>query len=469
MAGFVLERAMRVLQVNLKDDQGGAAQIAWNLHRAYRARGLDARMAVGRKFSGDEHVFEIPHEKYKPALTRWLLNSGRKLEALSSQVRKIGLGRFGGVLLMLAESSRRWDVVRGREAFYAPGTAHLLETHAAPDILHLHNLHKDWLNDRRDYFDLRALPGLSSRVPVVMTLHDAWLLSGHCAHSMDCERWQSGCGHCPDLGIYPSIQRDATAYNWQRKLDIYRQSFLNVITPSRWLMDKVESSILSEGVKSSRVIPNGVDLSIFHPGPKDRISLGFPVDANILLFSADGIRQNKMKDFQTLSLAIAQVAERLPRVLFVALGETGPVEQIGRAEVRFVPYKKDPGLVARYYRAADIYIHAARADTFPNSVIEALACGTPVVATHVGGIPEQIKEGETGFLTPPGDPQAMALRIEQLLTDLELRRRVGRSAAQDASNRFDLNHQVDQYLGWYQEILGEQKNRQQNPFGQVKC
>ncbi len=351
------------------------------------------------------------------------------------------------------------EVYRGREDFYAPGTWHLLELFPEPvDILHLHNLHKSWLNDQGEYFDLRALPWLSQRLPVVMTLHDAWLISGHCAHSFECERWKSGCGLCPDLTIYPAIRKDGTAYNWVRKRDIYRQSRLNVVAPSHWLLEKVKQSSLSAGMLRACVIPNGVDLTVFHPGSGERIALGLPLDANILVFSADGIRKNQMKDFQTLRLAIAQVAERLPKTLFVALGEAGPTEQVGRAEVRFVPYQTEPEMVARYYRAADAYIHAARADTFPNSVIEALACGTPVVATHVGGIPEQIREGETGFLTPAGDPQALATKIEQLLNNLEDRRQMGNAAAQDAQRRFDVNRQADAYLAWYREILEENRH-----------
>ena len=94
-------------------------------------------------------------------------------------------------------------------------------------------------------------------------------------------------------------------------------------------------------------------------------------------------------------------------MLCIALGETAPSEQIGDIEIRFVPYQKDPEQVARYHQAADIYIHPARADTFPTTIIEALACGTPVVATAVGGIPEQIVEGKTGFLVPVGDAGAM--------------------------------------------------------------
>ena len=148
-----------------------------------------------------------------------------------------------------------------------------------------------------------------------------------------------------------------------------------------------------------------------------------------------------------------------------ATGEDAPVERIGRAEVRFVPFQRDPKMVARYYQAADVYIHAAKVDTFPNSVLEALACGTPVVATAVGGIVEQVKglritelgiydaDEATGVLVSLGSAEAMAEALVTLLTDEELHRRLRKNAAQDASRRFDLNREAEDYLMWYQEIV----------------
>src|SRR5262249_54733173 len=113
----------------------------------------------------------------------------------------------------------------------------------------------------------------------------------------------------------------------------------------------------------------------------------------ILLFAANGIRQNHWKDYQTMRAAVALVAERLQgqEVLFIALGEDAPAERLGQDEVQFVHYKKDLDTLARYYQAADVYVHAARAEVWGLTITEALACGTPVVATAVGGIVEQIK------------------------------------------------------------------------------
>jgi glycosyltransferase involved in cell wall biosynthesis len=178
----------------------------------------------------------------------------------------------------------------------------------------------------------------------VLTLHDAWLLAGHCAHSFNCERWKTGCGNCQDLSIYPGIRLDATAYNWRRKAEIYRKSRLHVVTPCRWLMDKVEQSMQKLGIVASKVIPNGVDLKVFHPADqaKTREELRLPHGAKILLFAANGIRTNIWKDYETLRSTLAKIAETRSKVLCIALGEAAPPGRIADVEIQFIPYQKDP-------------------------------------------------------------------------------------------------------------------------------
>jgi glycosyltransferase involved in cell wall biosynthesis len=323
-----------------------------------------------------------------------------------------------------------------------------------------------------------VLSGLSQGVPLVLTLHDAWLLSGHCAHSFACERWKIGCGKCPDLTLYPAIARDATAYNWRRKRKIFSKSRIYVATPSHWLMGKVKQSILTEGIEQARVIPYGIDLDVFRAGSKDeaRAILALPHDSDIVLFTANRIRRNIFKDYETMREAMARVSACVVDrpLIFLAVGETAPAERIGRGEVRFVPYQKDPAVMARYYQAADVYLHGAKVDTFPNAVLEALACGTSVIGSAVGGIPEQVKgldlvcatsngarlntyalDQATGLLVEPGDAEAMARAIKLLFADTSLRLRLGQNAARDARERFDLQRETADFLSWYQEILSE--------------
>jgi glycosyltransferase involved in cell wall biosynthesis len=459
------------------DRHGGAERVAWDLFNALRRRGHDSWFTVGRKRSDDPDVLVLPNHETPCRWSRFWWRVHHCLQPV--------YGRLPGARLLcravhrLAEPEGLWDSWRGREDFRYPGTWRLLDLAVRPpDLVHCHNLHQK-------YFDLRALPWLSRQVPVVLTLHDAWLLSGHCAHSFDCERWRTGCGNCPDLTIYPAIRRDATAENWRRKRDIFAASHLHVATPCRWLMNKVEQSMLAPGVAEARVIPNGVDLNVFRPADRiaARAATGLPENAHILLFAASGIRGNIWKDYRTLRSAVARLAERIHgrQLLFVALGETAPPEHIGNAEIRFVPFQHHSTAVARFYQSADVYIHAARVDTFPNTVLEALACGTPVVGTAVGGVPEQIHalpfpgtprcvspataERATGALVACGDDEGMAAAIETLFRDESMRRRLGENASADARQRFDLNREVDDYLAWYCHLLAKQPATTPEPLG----
>lgn len=441
---------MNIVSISTSDIGGGAERVAWLLFQAYRARGHHAKLIVGTKRSDNADVIEIPPRRPLPAWwTRVLWTIHGRLSPLERKVNGVATMRVA----LRALSNGRTGVASalGYEDFDFPASRRITrqETTSA-DIIHAHNLHGD-------YFDLRYLAALSRRRPVVLTLHDMWMLTGHCAYSLGCERWQRGCGECPHLGLYPALERDGTAANWRRKQHIFRASRLYVATPSRWLMAQVDQSMIEPF--AWKVIPNGVDLSAFRPTDrlKARDALGLPKDASVLLYAANGAVSNLYKDYTTIEAAVAQVALRWhseqPLVFLVLGSQMTRQDTINGAVVNYVAYCSDPLVVAQYYQAADIFLHAARADTFPNTVLEAQACGTPVIATAVGGIQEQIENGETGFLTPAGEPAAMAVLITQLLADNAKSRQIGIRAAEHARSRYGLKRQVDEYLTWYQEIL----------------
>ena len=449
---------MRIAQINTYDIAGGAERVSRELHREYRRRGEESWLLVGCKRGDEEGVLEIPNALARNAWARtWLSIADTVAPLRSGPAPPIGWRVRRAASRAIGEPGRALAHRLGREDFHYPGSATLPELPSAPpDVLHAHNLHGGVLPDR-GYFDLRLLPELSRRFPFVLTLHDAWLLSGHCAHSLDCERWTTGCGECPDLTIYPAVERDATAWNFRRKRAIYEQSSLYVATPCEWLMRKVERSMLRHGIVEARVIPYGVDLESFRPAPDPaavRAELGLPPDAYVLLFAANGIRQNDWKDFETLRAAVGLLAERLqmPEVVFLALGESAPPERVGRAEIRFVPFERETRKVARYYQAANLYVHASRAETFPVTILEALASGTPVVASAVGGISEQV-DSTTGALVPERDPSGLAEAAESLLRDERRRRELGANAAAVATRRYDRRREADDYLAWYRELV----------------
>ena len=437
---------MRILLVNTSDTGGGAQQVGSRLMGDLRDRGHEVVNAVGFRYGDDPDVHLIPNDAGRPAVTRHLRAAGR---VAARYGRDPGV-RLSRRLELAGEPRRLARVLRGEEDFDFPGSRRLLELAPwPPDVIHAHNLHGG-------YFDLRVLPALSRRYPVLLTLHDAWLLSGHCAHSFDCERWRHGCGHCPDLSIYPAIPRDATARNFRRKHEIYQRSRLHVATPCAWLRDRVQASMLAAGTVEARVIPNGVDLRVFAPGDRAqaRAQLGLPADADLLLFAANATRSNPFKDFATLEAVLERLGGR-PRsrpLLFVSVGEDGPTRRLGHAELRMVGHVGAPSALVPFYRAADVYVHPARADTFPTTVLEALACGLPVVGSAVGGIPEQVADGATGRVVPAGDAAAMAAAVEALLGDPVARAGFATRAREDAERRFDVERMVDDYLDWYRRL-----------------
>lgn len=453
---------LSIAQVGTTDEGGGAAGVAAGLMRGYAARGHRVWHVVGRKSSGDPNVMVLPDEDRWPYRATGYTAVQAVLRGLAGRHPDRGFGMLSRSLRLATHPRALIAKLQGQEDFDFAGTAGLLDQlGAAPTVIHGHNLHGG-------FFDLRALAALSARVPTVLTMHDMWLLTGHCAHSLDCDRWQTGCGQCPDLRLEPAVRRDATAENWHRKRAIYASSRLRVATPSRWLHDKVAASMLGPHLQELRIIPNGVDTSVFRPADRARVrdALGLPVDGHIVLLTT-GSRGSMWKDDATLRAAMSKLAATpaTAGTLFVAVGRESAVTMAGGARTRSIPFQHDQRVMAQYYQAADLYLHAARADTFPLAVLEALACGTPVVATAVGGVPEQIKAvsmsersataiGDgTGMLVPPADGARMAAAVEALLADAAARRQMSANAIADVVARFDREQQVTAYLDWFSEIV----------------
>lgn len=453
---------MRIVQVNTKAIGGGAERIALTLHQRYQQLGHQSKLIVGHPPLLDTSTLLLPNEEIRQASAWYRIWHGlyERLQPYHARIK--GTWRLGMLAHTIADPQLAYDRWMGYEHFDFPATAQLFQQMPyVPQILHLHNLHGG-------FFDLTYLPTLTKQIPTVITLHDTWLLSGHCAYSNGCDRWQIGCGHCPDLTLYPSLQHDGTAHNWQRKQAIFQESRLHLISPSQWLMDQVERSILAPAIQTGKVIYNGVDLSIFKPILKAsaRTALNLPTDAAILLFSGALFGSNPYKDYGTIRAALEEVAQHYTGhtpIVFVALGagENLPTEQLTeQVEIRYSPFQSDPHVIASYYQAADLFLHAAKSDNFPTTILEALACGVPVIATVVGGIPEQVDDlgntapdHATGRLVPLGDSSAMARAILQLLGDDAVRNQLGQNAAQDAQKRFDVEKQVQAYLDYYQTIL----------------
>lgn len=419
---------MKIVHVSTFDTHGGAARSAYRLHLGLRAIGEDSTMFVRLAYGNDPSVTEMR-------------SSRDILDRVRRRIRKERIARdFQGY---------RATRPAGLEPFHDSRSItwfDFLRDLPKCDILNLH-----WVaNSFLDYESFFAKVPATTRV--VWTLHDMNAFTGGCHYDAGCGRFTESCGRCPQLGSHdPS---DLSHRIWQRKAKAFSQldsSRLQFVTPSRWLGEELGRSSLGGRFPLS-VIPYGLDLDDF--APRDRAAcrdiLGLPLDAKILLFVADGLN-NERKGFALLTAALAA----LPRdeaYAILSVGGSKPDVAIDVPWIHVGTVNNDRHLSV-LYSAADIFIIPSLEDNLPNTVLEAMACGTPVLGAAVGGIPDMVRPGVTGMLVPPKDVAALASAIVQLLRNPEDLREMRLNCRRIALEEYPLDLQARRYSRLYAQTL----------------
>lgn len=397
-------KSRRILHLNYRDHGGGAAMIANSLHHGLSDR-VASSVLVARKTTDREDVVSL--ETDFPVLSPIL-------------------GEFAP-----------YSPSPGFSSLSSSDLSHHPEVLRA-DVVHLHNLHPN-------YFNFTNLPPLSRSRRLLWTLHDEFALTGHCAFTLECEGWLSGCSTCPFPERYPPAPSESTGTLFERKRELYQRSELLLICPSEWMASQVGKSMLAD--QPHRVIPNGVSTNVFYPGDKAaaRQSLGIPEDAFVCLFAADGGIQNPFKGGEIVSQLIPQFSS-YNGLLFLEVGgkkeESSQLLSLGRFESH--------DAMADCYRASDLFLYPTRADSFGLVVAEAMACGLPVIASRVGAIPELVVDGETGWLAPSVDASRFAECIESAISDRRRLQEMGSAGAERIRQKFSLRKMVDSYREVYE-------------------
>lgn len=418
---------MKVAHLSVSElSGGGAARAAYRLHLGLRGLGHDSRMIVQNKQSHDPDVIA-----FTPPID------------LATRVRRVSRRYFLQASRKLHLAGRAADAIYFTDDRSEHG-ADVLRQVPESDVLHLH-----WIAGFIDYTEF--FQELPKRLPVVWTLHDMSPFTGGCHHADGCRKFFESCGACPQLGS--SKFRDFSNGIWGRKQEAYFQlprGRMSVVAPSKWLADKARQSSLISGFPIS-VIPNGLDTSRFRPRDRGmaREVLGVPPNAAVVLFVSHLV-QNKHKGLPLLREALARVKD-VPELFVLVLGEGDGLRglSVPSAAPGFVP---DEGLLSLAYSAADVYLHPSLMDNCPNTALEALACGLPVIAFRAGGVPEIVREDYTGVLVERGDVDALGVAIERLLKDPDCRRRMSENCRRVAEEEYDSKIQAERYLELYDSL-----------------
>jgi glycosyltransferase involved in cell wall biosynthesis len=404
---------MKVLHINQSDIGGGAAIAGYRLHQRLLTQGIHSRQLVGHKETNSDLVAAIPRN--------------RQLELnIDRLTRRLGFN----------DISHQTTQNITQHPFYQ-----------SADVLNFHNLHGG-------YFNYLSIDNLTATKPAVFTLHDMWSFTGHCAYTYACTKWQTGCGHCPDLTIYPAISHDTTAIEWKLKNWVYSRSNLTIVTPSQWLTDQARASMLSRF--PIHHIPNGIDTDIYQPidNAQCRTVLNIPEGKHVLMFGAASLSDIR-KGGDLLHKALIDLPQSLKaNTILLTLGTGG--ESIGESigiPTMNLGYVSSDHLKAIAYSAADLFIFPTRADNLPLVLQESMACGTPMVSFKIGGVPDLVRPGETGYLAAPEDTEDFRNGIIELLEDSALRERMAQNCRAIALAEYSIKQQTDRYIALYQGLL----------------
>jgi glycosyltransferase involved in cell wall biosynthesis len=328
----------------------------------------------------------------------------------------------------------------------SPNNADVLGQFPPTDILNLH-----WVAgffDYREFF--RKLP---AHLPVVWTLHDMNPFTGGCHFDGGCGKFAERCGACPQLGSNDA--EDLSAQVWERKREAFRSlkssEGVHLVTPSRWLQREAGKSSLMSKFHCT-VIPNALDTEQFRPRDQAaaRKLLGIPADGAVILFLADWAGE-KRKGFDLLVETLKPFRND-PRVYLLAAGRELPAHDLGPQLVT-TGYLTGEKQLSWVYSAADVFVLPSLQDNLPNTALEALSCGVPVVGFDVGGIPEIVREGETGHLVPAKDVVGLRAAITAVMKNKDVRIRMSEAGRQHAVANYGLEIQARRYLQLYTKLL----------------
>lgn len=424
---------MKITLINTYQASGGAAVACRRLLRALRGHQTDATLLVQQQ-SGPE-PFVVPF-------------------AANAWQEKSAFARFAAERLYFRFFEKSRNV---RFAFSPANVGIDISRHPAvrqADVLHLHWIHFGFLSIR----SLEKLFALGK--PIVWTLHDMWAFTGGCHYSGGCTNYLSHCRNCPFLKN-PSAN-DLSYKVFEKKKILFQKADIHFVACSQWLAGVARQSELLKGFPIT-AIPNPIDTQLYRPLDKHAIrrKLGLPPDRQLILFGAMNT-QDSRKGFAYLERALqllhgnnANLENQLELVIF---GKSD-AETLARLPFRVRDYgsvKGDAALVD-LYNACDAMVLPSLEDNLPNTVMEALACGTPTVAFRTGGLPELIGHQHNGYLADYRSAADLAAGIRYVL-DGNRHESLSHNARDSVVRRFSEGMVAAQYRALYENLT-----RPENP------
>lgn len=404
-----MDTSPRILSVCTSFTKGGAAKAAFRIHRAVNALGTDCTMFV--KGKGDAAQKVIGLQGFIPknplyGVFDWIRNKCK------NQWQHYLWRKYPARSDLFLSDLRSTDIRRALKRINY-------------DILHLH-----WINLR--FIPLDKLP---KDKPIVWTLHDSWPFCGICHLPLDCTGYERHCGRCPLLGSVK--EKDLSSACWGKKSGLYKKLDLHIVSPSKWLAECAKRSSLFRALEI-KVIPNCIDTDSFCPGSRREACerLHLDKDKRHILFGAMNAFADPNKGYDLLLEALRHLnPDSLKNVDLVVFGAKDTVNQ----DIEFIKtinlgiLDNNEDIIAAY-RAADVTAVPSRNENLSCTIMESMACATPVTAFNVGGNSDMIEHGKNGYLARRYDAADFAKGLQWCLQNAVTPALGGRARRKIAEN-----------------------------------
>lgn len=411
---------MRVLIINTSERVGGAAIAATRLMHALKKAGVRVRMLVRDK--------QTDYLTVTSAGSSWRHTLHFLWERLCIFVAN-GFSRKGLFLVDIANAGT--DVT-------------LLDEYKRADVIHLH-----WVN--QGFLSVAGLEKiLRSGKPVVITMHDQWYFTGVCHYSDGCEKYKTQCQKCPQMKSV--LLGDYAHRLFNRKKEMYAGAPVTFVGCSQWMADLARSSALTQGHKVVSV-PNAIDTDLFKPCDmvEARRVFHLPENKHLILFGCQRITDER-KGFRYLAEALSMITEKYGKdddlALVVVGGKADTVKSHVCVDTVPVSYVSDPRRLVQLYSAVDVYVTPSLQDNLPNTIMEAMACGTPCVGFDAGGIPEMIDHKVNGYVARYKDAADFADGILWTLSNGAAQ--LGMAAREKVLNSYSETVVTEKYIEIYE-------------------
>ncbi len=423
---------MKISIISTYDNYGGASIAALRLHKGLRSLNQDSAMIVRFKNTNDPDVYTVLVKNKRMSLEDEIFKS---MEYLAIDKNRTDLSNT-----MLSLPYPGYDLSKASVIRVA-------------DIINLH-----WVAHFQSVESISSLLNLGK--PVVWTLHDQNAFTGGCHYAAGCLKYRKDCRDCPQLkdNLYqiPFQILNNKVKHWRGNLTI--------VTPSRWLAKCARESKLFRGLRVE-TIPNSVETDELKPKDKKAAKKELRLNSEQVSLLFGALTGNeKRKGFHHMAQALRYC---LQNPGFKDLAKNGgikiltfgpPQEDLKELDIKIQAFGTISGndKLATIYSAADLFVLPSLEDNLPNTMLESMACGTPLVSFKVGGMPDLIQNGVTGCMAPCFDSEKFGQLILDLVFNADKREQMGRNCRQTIEKNFKLKDQAAKYLELFNDLS---KNR----------